>query len=271
MPAPLLVLTDFGQPANRALNYATTLAGTVGAELVLLHVRRDSYQDPELLTGKLLGRDQGVVDMALRTLTSNRAVPTTSEVRHGRVGAAVAEAVHRHHPSLVVLGLPDTGATPEALVSTTALDLLRATPHPMLVIPHDAPAPVVPRRVLLAVDGEAFSLGPHTGLMRAFFTALRAQLTVLHVYPYDTTTEDVAALESVVHTGLTTGLPPVSTRNVMSSDPVEGILEVAATGEYDVIALVARPRSFWGELFERSVTARVLLNSSLPVLVLPVQ
>lgn len=271
MPAPLLVLTDFGRPANRALNYATTLAGAIGAEVVLLHVRRDSYQDPELLTGKLRGREQGVVDMALHALTSHRPVPTTSEVRHGRVGAAVAAAVQRHHPALVVLGLPDTGATPDELVSTTALDLLRATPHPMLVIPHDAPAPVVPRRVLLAVDGEAFALGTHMGLMRAFFDALQAQLTVLHVYPYDTTTEDVAALESVARTGLTAGLPQATARNAMSADPAEGILEVAATGEYDLIALIARPRSFWGELFARSVTAQVLLNSSLPVLVLPAQ
>ena len=67
------------------------------------------------------------------------------------------------------------------------------------------------------------------------------------------------------------GLPPVRTRNAMSSDPVEGILEVATTGEYDLIVLIARPRSFWGELFHRSVTAEVLLHSAVPVLVLPAQ
>ena len=155
MPVSLLVLTDFHQPANRALNYAASLAGAIGEGLVLLHVRRDSALDPDLeqLTGKLSGRSREAVDLALGTLTSNRTVPAVAEVGHGRVADAVAEAIGQHHPALVVLGLPDTGSTPDDLVSTTALDLLRAAPYPMLVIPHDAPAPVVPRRVLLAVDG----------------------------------------------------------------------------------------------------------------------
>lgn len=271
MPVSLLVLTDFHQPANRALNYAASLAGAIGAGLVLLHVRRDSALDPERLTGKLSGRSREAVDLALGTLTSNRAVPAVAEVGHGRVADAVAEAIGHHHPALVVLGLPDTGSTPDDLVSATALDLLRAAPYPMLVIPHDAPAPVVPRRVLLAVDGENFTLGAHTVLVRAFFTALRAQLTVLHVYSCDTEVEDAAARESVARTGLTAGLTPVTTRNAMSADPAEGILAVAATGPYDLIALIARPRSFWGELFEHSVTVQVLLSSRLPVLVLPAQ
>lgn len=271
MAISLLVLTDFGQPANRALDYATGLAGAIGAELVLLHVERDSYQDPELLTGKLWDRGQAAINRALHALTSNRPVPATAEVRHGRVGAAVAEAVQRHHPAAVVMGLSDAGSTPEELISTTALDLLRANPHPMLVVPHDAPAPAVPRRILLAVDGENFTLGPHTAAVQDLLRALQPQITVLHSYPPGTTADAVAAFYSVARTGLTISLPPVQTCNVMHEHPFEGILETAATGNYDLIALVARPRSFWGELFERSVTAQVLLNSTLPVLVLPAQ
>ncbi|MBC8082591.1 MAG: universal stress protein, partial [Hymenobacter sp.] len=42
MAPSLLVLTDFFQAANGALDYAANLAPALGARLVLLHVRRDS-------------------------------------------------------------------------------------------------------------------------------------------------------------------------------------------------------------------------------------
>ena len=42
MPSSLLVLTDFSPSADHALRYANNLAWALDAQLVLLHVRRDS-------------------------------------------------------------------------------------------------------------------------------------------------------------------------------------------------------------------------------------
>lgn len=47
------------------------------------------------------------------------------------------------------------------------------------------------------------------------------------------------------------------------------ILQAVASGGFDWVVLVARPRSFLGELFHRGVMAHVLLHSPIPVLVLP--
>ena len=115
-------------------------------------------------------------------------VPVTVEIGHGRVAFAVADAVSRHHPLLVVLGRPDYSAIPDELVQTTALDMLRTAPYPMLIVPHTLASSTLPRRVLLAVDGEDVTLGPHAGAMRYLLRALGAELTVLHVAP-DATAE----------------------------------------------------------------------------------
>ena len=271
MTPSLLILTDFFRAATRALDYATNLARPLGARLVLLHVRRDSVLDPELFTGKLSNLDSEAIDMALNSMASNLSVPVVAEVGHGRVAEAVADAVRRHHPALVVLGRPDTDATPDELVSTTALDLLRTAPYPMLVVPHHVQATQPPRRVLLAADGEAFSLGPHAGTARHLLDALKAELTVLHVEEYAGPTAATAeALAAVEATGLTLGLPqPVRTRSVLAPQPAAAILKVARPEDYDMVVLIARPRSFLGELFHHSVTAQVLLHSAVPVLVLP--
>ena len=271
MVPSLLILTDFFQAANRALDYATNLAVPLGARLVLLHVRRDSIIDPEMFTGKLSNLDTQAVRMALNSITSELPVPVVAEVGHGRVAFAVADAVSRHHPALVVLGRSDTENTPDELVSTTALDMLRTAPYPMLVVPHNVHTTKPPRRVLLAVDGEPFSLGRHAGAMRHLLDVLHAELTVLHVSKNDDPDENAgAALAMVQRTGLTVDLlQSIRTLSIDASAPAEGILQVARPEDFDWVVLIARPRSFLGELFHHSVTAQVLLHSAVPVLVLP--
>ncbi|GAA4356420.1 hypothetical protein GCM10023185_20180 [Hymenobacter saemangeumensis] len=272
MPASLLILTDFFQASHCALNYATNLAAPLDARLVLLHVRRDSILDPELFTGTLSNLSQEAIATALRSVSGKLPVPVVAEVGHGRVAYAVADAVSRHRPALVVLGRPDYSATPDELVQTTALDILRTAPHPMLVVPHTMSSATRPRRILLAADGEAFSLGEHSGAVRHLLADLGAELTVLHVSPVpaDDSTEQ-RALDSVLSTGLTVDLQRVHTRLVTHDSPAEAILDSVASGKFDMVALIARPRSFWSELFHRSVTAEVLLRSAVPVLVLPAQ
>jgi nucleotide-binding universal stress UspA family protein len=269
MAISLLVPTDFHQSANRALDYATSLAGSLNAQLVLLHVRRDSVLDPEMFTGKLSSQSQEAVDLVLHSLVGHSITPAVAEIGHGRVPYAIAEAVSRHQPALVVLGRPDAGPVPDELVSTTALELLRTVPYPMLVVPLSARATSLPRRLLLAVDAEEFTLDEHAQVANHLFQALQAQLTVLHVCPSATDANDTAALDSVLRTDLAKNLSHLQTRCVSDAVPAEGILEAAASGEFDMVVVVARARSFLGALFHRSVTAQVVLHSPLPVLVLP--
>lgn len=270
MSISLLVLTDFYQPANHALNYANALAHAIGAQLVLLHIERDSPLDPERLTGTLVTMDTEATNLAFQSLTSNLTVPVLAEIGHGQLTDAVAASVARHQPVLVVLGRSDTDEIPDELVSGTALDLLRTSRQPMLVVPPHAAVAPLPRQVLLAADTETFSLGSYTSLVRHIFNALHAQLTVLHVGP-TAATNGTSATEAVERTGLTIDLPPIKIRGLVHDNPADGILQVAASGEYDMVVLIARPRSFLGDLFHHSVTAQVLLHSPVPVLVLPAE
>ncbi len=271
MPPSLLILTDFFRAADEALDYATNLAAPLGARLMLLHVRRDSILDPEMFTGQLSDLSQEATARALSRVTDNLAVPVMAEIGHGRVASAVADAVSRHHPLLVVLGRPDYSKTPDELVQTTALDLLRTAPYPMLVVPHALANSTLPRRVLLAVDGEDFTLGSHAGAMHHLLHALGAELTVLHVAPDaapDVSAEEV--LDSVRRTGLGIDLPsPMRYLHTVAARPADGILHAAQGGNIDLVIVLARPRSFWGQLFHHSVTSEVLLQSPVPVLVLP--
>ncbi|MBD2721033.1 universal stress protein [Hymenobacter armeniacus] len=270
MDPSLLILTDFFQAANKALDYATNLSHPLNARLVLLHVRRDSVLDPELFTGGISNLSQEAIDLALNSVARNLPVPVVAEVGRGRVAFAVADAISRHHPLLVVLGRPDYSDTPDELVQTTSLDLLRTAPYPMLVVPHGVGSTAPPRRVLLAVDGHPFALGEHADNAHQLLKALGANITVFHVVP-ETGPDELPpqVLESVTRTSLLADLPPVQCRTVVDGHAATAILEAAQPADYDLVVLVARHRSFMSALFHRSVTAQVMVASKLPVLVLP--
>ncbi|MVN78820.1 hypothetical protein GO988_21015 [Hymenobacter sp. HMF4947] len=271
---------SFAAPAHRLLSRCRpsarlrpSLAAPLDARLVLLHVRRDSLLDPDRLTGELSNLNQEVIALALKRMAGNLAVPVVAEIGHGRVVDAVADAVSRHHPLLVVLGWPNYADIPDELVHTTSLDILRTAPYPLLVVPAAVAATTPPTRVLLALDREAFTLGDYAGMARHLLNALGAELTVLHVAAHPGPEDrEAEVLESVRWTGLASDLPtPVRYRHSTAAAPAEGILAVAQPADYDLVVVLARPRSFWGELFHRSVTAQVLKYSAIPVLVLPTE
>ncbi len=279
MDTSLLVLTDFTQPAHQALEYAAQLAEPLGGRIVLLHVQRDAFFDPGRFTRSTPALTPEALNEAFQTLARSLSVPVVAEVGRGRVAVAVAEAAGRHRPALVILGREEAYDIPDELISTTCLDLLRQLPYPMLVVPHRTPTFPLPQRVVLCADAEPFALAATTtNTVARLLRRLPAPLTVRHIVPVAmppssaqaAPLDATAATVALVHRAGFSPDQPITER-VVSDDVVEGILTVAPGFETDLLVVIARPRSFWGELFAASVTAQIIRRSRLPLLVLPAQ
>jgi nucleotide-binding universal stress UspA family protein len=268
MSACILVLTDFSAAANHALLYAAGLAAPLGAHLVVLHVDTQT----SLLAPKLLVQehpDPHSFTLALDACVRQLSAPTLTEARTGPLATVVAAAAARHRPVLIVVGRPHTEDLPDELVAPSALDVLPATPYPLLVVPYSASLTKVPRYLLLAADEEPFSLGDYAGSVRHLLNALDAQLSVVHVAPAGHEASNAQALEAVLQTGISIERPLAVLHHAAGTDPAEGIITAAATLHTDLLVLIARPRSFFGRLFHYSVTAQVVRHSAVPVLLLP--
>ncbi|MGY2134778.1 universal stress protein [Hymenobacter sp. HD11105] len=269
MTPTLLILTDFLMGAHRALNLAVQLAQPLNAHIVLLHVHRNSLLDPERLTGKLTNRTEEAIKLAMDSLTSNQPVPVIAEIGVRDMQEAVQESIKRYNPMLIVLSRPETEASPDELVTTTALKLLRSHPYPLLIVPPDTSQVGLPKQVMLAADGDLFALGEHTHAIRDVLNALQAHLTVVHVTESATRHTTHQALQTVVRTGLIHDLPRVTTSHICHTYPAEGIMQAIAEQRPDLLVLIARKHRFLESLFHKSVTAELLLHSPVPVLVLP--
>ncbi|UYZ59706.1 universal stress protein [Hymenobacter latericus] len=266
----IIVLTDFFAVSNRALSYAGELAEPLGAQLVLLHVQHDALLDPAEHGPHRTRREEHKAAHQLVQLAEQQPVPAVAEISDAFLPDAIRESVEHHHPLMLVLGRPGTANTPSDLVTGATMDLMRTVHRPLLVVPTVGWGTVPPRRLAIAIDDSAFTLMQHDDLVRRLQTCLGASLSLVHVAPPhepEPTPESLLKLTSAA--GISSEIPATSVHTVYHTEPAAGILQAAHEVKADLLVLVARRRSLFGSLFHRSVTAQVVAESPVPVLLLP--
>jgi len=127
---------------------------------------------------------------------------------------------------------------------------------------------------LLAVDGQPFAFADrnHQEVLSRLLHATNATLDVVHVTDdAQARPDDGTVLETVRATALVNGFAESRLHEVYSPTVVAGVLEEAARQKADMLVLVARHHSALGDLFHRSVTAQLIQESPIPVLILPAE
>ena len=274
MKPTFIVLTDLSDAANVALRYTTRLATCVHGRLVLLHVHLniDPLREPEAVMEtsptELANRKQTRADLVLQA--KQLGLPADAEVSIETVAAAVSGAVQRHRPVLLALGREQHHSLLSRLIPHRTVSILQAARYPLLLVPEGWYDTGLPHRVMVAADGHSFWLTPPALAIAGLLHQLQPSTSVVHVAPaaHGSSHADMA-LESVRRTELFGEINGNSLYEVREETPADGILQAAAELNVQLIVLLARPHTFLGGLFHRSVTAQVLRHSPVPVLVLP--
>ena len=276
MNPSIVVLTNLSEAAEKAARYATVLGVPLYAHVALLHFYHHPVMlAPELAVVTVAQPDRNYADAAAEMQALAQRLPGPAEVMVSALPMpdAVAEAVQRYHPLLLAMGLSPERDFLDELLHNLVLPVLRATHQPLLLVPEAAPAPLVPRRVLLALDVEPFRLNKAAKKLVPLLAAWQAAYTVTHVVdghepvtpPYRLALADVRASDVVP--------PDASLWLYQGPDAAaaDGIMQALADTQADLVVLIARPRSFLGRRFHHSVTAEVLRRSPVPVLLLPAE
>ena len=274
MSLNLVVFAGFYPTARHTVHYANHLAQALHGQLVLLHVKRASLFDPyeqmtESFRQEELGRETETA-AALYRLAEELHTQPTVEVATDLLPVVAQDLADRYRPALFVLSQPDP-AHPNASVARDCAELLRAGHFPVLLVSPTAPADQAPRRVLIAADREPFVLAPGAHALRQLLALPGAELIVAHVSSGVEDDEGCsAALRAVQLSGLVKGLPTPELRGYENDDYAQGLLAAVQDTQADLVVVLARERSYLGQLFHHSVTARLLTECPVPVLVLPV-
>ena len=276
MNPSIVVLTNLSEAAEKTARYAAVLGAPLHVHVALLHFYHDPVMlAPELAVVKVAQTDRNYADTAAGMQALAQRLPGTTNIMVSKrpMPDAVVEAVQRYHPLLLAMGLSPEHDFLDELLHNLVLPVLRATHQPLLLVPEAAPAPLVPRRVLLALDVEPLRLNAAGKKLAPLLAAWHAAYTVTHVVDghEPVTPPRRLALADVRAIGVVPPDAPLQLYQEPDATAADGILQALADTQADLVVLIARPRSFLGRRFHHSVTADVLRRSPVPVLLVPAE
>lgn len=133
----ILVPTDFGDPAKKALDLATTLATKFESRLTLLHAYTlppEAYSEGLLWPTDELSRVAKVeLDRALRN-AKERYVTTDAVLAFGEPWEQILETAQKCGADLIVMGTHGRRGLSRLLLGSVAEKVVRLSPVPVLTV-----------------------------------------------------------------------------------------------------------------------------------------
>ena len=295
---PIMVPLDGSEVAERALPLAAELARRSGAPVELVHVHVPIPAEPIYVEGlpifdEHLHPRRREHERAYLERLRARLEPDVSariSLLDGPIASTLASHARAASAWLVVLTTHGRGGIERAWLGSTADELARVSPVPLLLVrPESAPG-AVPRRILVPLDGSATSEGilPHaaalarvTGAEMVLFGVVRPieaavwlpegalggmampQADVLHRQQGAAS----AYLQEKARGLGAAGLPARARVEVAASVPA-AVIAAADAERVDLIAMATHGRSGLARLALGSVADKVVRAGRIPVLLL---
>lgn len=254
--ARIMVATDFSPFADRALDYAISLARRFGSRIYLTHVL--TYEGHAVLETDLGAptseKIRQVAEHSAKAIVDSGrlyGVPYEVVFEEGSLWPALEKLLERYKIDLLILGTHGLSGPLKAVFGSAAEQIFRQAPVPVLTVgPGVTQEPAFEaefKTILLATD-----FGPAAEREAAYAFAIaeenRAKLLFLHVAPHKTgIPERDAVVERERVTGKLKELVPVQgdvhckpEMHVAYGEPVEEVLRVAGENKADLIVVGAK-------------------------------
>ena len=252
----ILLLTDFSEPSELAIPFATGIAREYESKVYAMHVLTPvplAYASPESAAAAIEGLEEGAQTGMQRVDAQLVGVPhDTMLVRAESVWSPVQQALSEYEIDLVILGTHGRTGAIKLLLGSVAEEIFRRSTIPVLTIGPSVRRGIHSggqfRRVLFATDftAEAQAAAPYAISMAQ---ENQARLLLLHVMrDPDAKTNRRTAQDSVANVmhQLNELVPPEAElwcrpeATVRFGNPAQRILEAAEELEADLIVLGVR-------------------------------
>jgi nucleotide-binding universal stress UspA family protein len=264
----ILIPTDFSDNARKALDYALTLFGDNEPEVVLLN----TWQIPHTGVGMLVSIEDILKEESERsmdelvtalTAASNNAFPISGKVQPGSLSDVVRSLIRTEGYDYVVMGTLGADDVKKKLLGSNASNVVRSCPAPVIVVPMNTELKV-PKKIAIATDFKGLQekqLSPLSALVVKF----NAKFEAVHVE-----SEAIMAGAAPPQAWLEPfagSRPEVVT--VVSDNVAEGVDRYVRQNEVDLLAVIRHDYGFIEGLFHRSVSRKLSMHASCPMLIMP--
>jgi len=289
----ILVPLDGSLPSEQSLPYAAALARCSGAALQLAYVHTPLVLGEGVMylgapNVQLWEEEKNYVRRVVDRLKKTGLDKVSAHVLEGPIAEALQEQALSEGCDLVVMTTHGRGPMSRFWLGSVADQLVHRLPAPLLLIRtrEDVPArqsePQI-RNVLVALDGTPTAeqilepAGTLAKMLGASCTLLRVVPSVVPQVVFTETAVEAALADKLraeahvylqrVAASLREQGIAAQTRIIAHAYPATAILNEAASGEYDLLALETHGRRGLPRLFLGSVADKVVRGASVPVLV----
>lgn len=280
----ILILTDFSPNAEHAAEAGVRLASKLHAGILLFYSYQGApvipyYGDTLFPAGELtdlvtqhkesLNRLSDRLADELKSIAPGEYIPPiVSQLGEGSLSDNAEAIIKTNDISLVVMGASDEKSIDHILSGSSVKEIMESTSCPVLVIPQKAKAPAF-EYIIFATTYARAELNA-IRYLESSFKPFIARLELVHVKPYHEEEEpdsqrEIDFLEEIA--GL--NFSGVSNHEISGKDVAGRLSRLVHESQADLLAVYHHQHSYWGRLFEKSLSKQLLSGLKTPLLIFP--
>lgn len=267
----IILATDFSPAALNAAEYATDMALSIKADILLLHVFQVpiSYSDLPVvmnLEDMLRSTEKDISDLKDQLKQKvNGKINIGTEVRMGSFFGELKTVCENIKPYAVVMGSQGTTAADHLLFGSHAVHAMKHLMWPIITVPPDAAFSAV-KKIGLASDLNEVVESTPIDEIRMLVNDFHAELHILNTGKREIFDADIV-FESGMMQEMLGNLNPkyhfISKENVD-----EGIMDFTEKNHIDLLVVLPKRHGLMDKLTHKSHTKQLVLHSHVPVMAL---
>lgn len=275
----ILVPTDFSPSAKGAFHFALDLAEMQDGKVKAVHIYHPEFDteskwlENSFMDGVAFAKDRlnKFVEEEHNTVSTGGVAVATKVDQEVITGFAVDEILalsNQKDVDMIVMGSTGEKGFLEKLFGSVSTNVTQRAECPVMLVPNGVKFHGF-KHIMYASNYEAAER-PTLHKLVDVANAFHADIHFVHVAE-EGDTKSYHEIESRLFNVLFSGSDPSFAFNLTKIEGhsvVESLNDYALSHEIDLVVMVCPHRNFWEQLFHKSVTKAMALNTKLPILVL---
>jgi nucleotide-binding universal stress UspA family protein len=278
----ILVPTDFSHNATKAIYYAVAIAEKANAEIILLNVT--TLLDTAFSSRKALieeynntrveGISEQLKELQQSIAVNNATVKLTTKLYKGEIQESILQCAADENADLIIMGTQGASGLKRIFIGSTTAGIIGNTTVPVLAIPREAMWKGL-KNILFATR----QLEADDKILTPVLKLAPLDAALIHVAVF-TDTDDNDAGDYMEHGRLLNTyrqtLPARYSDINFKTVQLEGeefddtIEQYINDNKIDMLVMTTHKRSFWGNVFNSSMTEEMSYHINIPLLGIPV-
>lgn len=270
----ILVPVDFTKSSLASFVYAAHLAGSIKAEITVIHVINGSFSTADSMFLDTMDASYESANQRLSKFVKERTpegiplnkIAIKKEVRFGVPGFTIADFANDQAFDYVVSGMRDNHSLIEKFLGTTSSIITKLTSCPVLLI-HENTRWFEPKKVIFTIDDSTDFDESITAYLK-FNHHFKAVTDFLHIKKDDK--EIDSTRDTLIREVFKIKEPDFAfeINNINGGDVIQSIVDYSIFEKADMLVMVHRKRKLLDSVFNRSMSLKTAEGIHLPIMIL---